>query len=223
MPNDAPLRTKPDGRSRPHDLARTRSEILAAALTVFAEKGFAGARVDEIAALTHTTKPTIYYHFGSKEALYAAVLEEAFGGIRDMERALELDPADPVGAMRRLVEATFDYHAANPAWVRLVSNENIHHARHIAGNPAFMQRNAPVLATLGTLLEAGQQAGVFRGGIDPFQLHWIISSLSFYRVSNRYTWQVNFGMDMAAPEHAGAQCRVAVDTVLRYLAAGGDQ
>lgn len=221
MPNDSAHPIKLDGRSRPHDLARTRGEILAAALTVFAEKGLAGARVDEIAALTHTTKPTIYYHFGSKEALYAAVLEEAYGGIRDMERSLDLDPADPVGAMRRLVEATFDYHAANPAWVRLVANENIHFARHIADRPGFSERNAPVLVTLRTLLESGQRLGVFRDGVDPFHLHWMISALSFYRVSNRHTWLVNFGMDMEMPEIASAQRTVAVDAVLRYLAVDG--
>ena len=82
--------SKADGRSRPHDIERTRAEILQAALEVFAEKGLTGARVDDIAARTHTAKPTIYYHFRSKEELYAAVLENAYGGIRDMERTLEL-------------------------------------------------------------------------------------------------------------------------------------
>src|SRR4051794_29084280 len=99
-------KSRADGRSRPHDIERTRAEILKAALSVFAEKGLTGARVDDIAALTHTAKPTIYYHFRSKEELYAAVLENAYGGIRDMERTLELDLRDPAAAIRRLVEAS---------------------------------------------------------------------------------------------------------------------
>ena len=220
MPDDA-VNLKADGRSRPHDIERTRAEILQAALRVFAEKGLTGARVDDIAALTHTAKPTIYYHFRSKEELYAAVLENAYGGIRDMERALELDLTDPVGAMRCLVEASFDYHAANPAWVRLVSIENIHGARHIADKPEFGRRNAAIVERLRTILEAGERLGCFRGGVDPMQLHWMISSLCFYRVSNRATWQVNFGLDMETPENAAVQRRLTVEAVLRFLAADG--
>jgi len=210
---------KIDGRSRPRDIERTRAEILAAALQVFAEKGLASARVDDIAALTGITKPAIYYHFQSKEKLYAAVLEAAYGGMRDMETSLDLDMSDPAGAMRRLVEASFDYHAAHPEWVRLVSIENIHGARHIAGMPEFGHRNAPILTTLRRLLEAGQGLGVFREDVEPLMLHWMISALCFHRVSNRYTWQENFGIDLTAPHHAETQRRMAVETVLLFLAA----
>jgi AcrR family transcriptional regulator len=212
------LTSRIDGRSRPHDIERTRAEILNAALQVFAEKGLTAARVDEIAALTQTTKPTIYYHFRSKEALYVAVLEHAYGGIRDMERQLELDLSDPVDAMRRLVEASFDYHAANPAWVRLVSVENIHQARHIEGKPEFGQRNAPIVERVRTILEAGEKLGVFRQGVQPKHLHWMISAMCFHRVSNRHTWHVNFGIDLEAPDQVAAQRRMTVEAVLRFLA-----
>ena len=215
--NGAPKRGG-DGRSRPHDLERTRAEILQAALRVFAEKGLTGARVDDIAALTHTAKPTIYYHFRSKEELYAAVLENAYGGIRDMEQALDLDLRDPVDAMRRLVEASFDYHAAHPEWVRLVSIENIHSARHISGKATFADINAPIVERLRVILQAGERIGVFRRGTDPLRLHWMISSLCFYRVSNRHTWQANFGIDMQAPHEEEEQRRMTVETVLRFLA-----
>ncbi len=74
-------KSPPNSHRPPGDPARvpandgTRADILAAALIEFADKGLAGARVDTIAARTRTTKPAIYYHFGSKEGLYAAVLE----------------------------------------------------------------------------------------------------------------------------------------------------
>lgn len=214
----AEAQKKIDGRSRPHDIERTRAEILRAALTVFSEKGLSGARVDEIAALTETTKPTIYYHFRSKQDLYAAVLEAAYSGIRDMERALDLDLSDPVTAVRRLVEASFDYHADNPAWVRLVSTENIHSARHIVGKPAFPALNAPIVNRLSAILQAGEKIGVFRHGVDPAMLHWMISAMCFHRVSNRYTWRENFGIDMEAPHIRMAQRAMTVEAVLRFLA-----
>jgi AcrR family transcriptional regulator len=209
--------SKIDGRSRPHDVERTRAEIMDAALQVFAEKGLTGARVDEIAALTQTTKPTIYYHFRSKEDLYVAVLEHAYAGMREMEQSLELDLDDPKQAMRRLVEASFDYHAANPAWVRLVSIENIHRARHIEGKPEFSVVNAPIVEQLRTILQAGERLGVFRKGVDAMTLHWMISSMCFHRVSNRHTWHANFGIDMDAPEQAAAQRSMTVEAVLCFL------
>ena len=219
MPDDT-IRAKPE-RSRPRDVERTRADIIEAATAEFADKGLSGARVDEIAARTRTTKPTIYYHFGSKDGLYAAVLEEAYGGIRDVERTLQLDVLPPEDALRRLVEVSFDYHAAHPDWVRLVSVENIHGARHIAGVDSIARRNTAVIEIVRTLLERGEREGVFRSGVDPLDLHWMISSLCFHRVSNRHTWRVIFGHDPLAPEHAAAQRRMAVDAVLRYLQPDG--
>ena len=54
-----------------------RANILEVATQVFAEYGFSGARVDEIAARTATSKRMIYYYFGDKEGLFRAVLEAA--------------------------------------------------------------------------------------------------------------------------------------------------
>ena len=53
---------------------KTRDRILSSAAEIFSEVGFAGARVDEIAARAQVNKAAIYYHIGDKEALYHAVL-----------------------------------------------------------------------------------------------------------------------------------------------------
>jgi AcrR family transcriptional regulator len=58
--------------------ARTRARILDAAEKVFAEKGLAGARVDEIADRAAINKRMLYAHFGGKEALYKAALERVY-------------------------------------------------------------------------------------------------------------------------------------------------
>ncbi len=119
--------------------------------------------------------------------------------------------------MARLVEVSFDYHAAHADWVRLVSVENIHGARHIRGVESISQRNALAVQTVRKLLARGVVAGAFRPFVDPLDLHLMISSLCYFRVSNRHTWQANFGRDPFAPEQAAAQRRMAVDAVLRYL------
>ena len=64
---------------------RTRGDILEVATKEFADKGYAGARVDVIAERTHATKRMIYYYFTDKEGLYQAVLEKAYGEIRSQE------------------------------------------------------------------------------------------------------------------------------------------
>ena len=68
------------------DAERTRSDLLEVATEIFSEQGYSGARVDEIAERTRTTKRMIYYYFGGKEGLYLAVLEAAYRRIRETEQ-----------------------------------------------------------------------------------------------------------------------------------------
>jgi AcrR family transcriptional regulator len=124
----APASRTPERR---RDAERTRTEILDVATHEFAERGYNGARVDEIAARTRTTKRMIYYYYGGKKQLYLAVLERAYAQIRTAEQAVNVDHLDPVAAIRRLAEITFDHHEAHPDFIRLVSIENVHHAEHV--------------------------------------------------------------------------------------------
>jgi AcrR family transcriptional regulator len=218
MPDHAvPELAAPAPRAR--DPEQTRRDILDAARAEFADKGLSGARVDEIAARTRTTKRMIYYYFGSKEGLYAAVLEEMYGGIRDAEQGLDLETLPPAEALRQLIETTFDYHAEHPEFVRLVAVENIHSARHLREASSIADRNDTVIRTLRTLLDRGEREGVFRARIDAVDLHMLISGFCFYRVSNRHTLGVIFGRDLATPEHQAAHRRMIVDSVLAWVRA----
>ena len=72
---------------------RSRARILAAALEEFAAKGYAGARVDAIAQRAGLNKQLISHHFGGKEGLYRAVMEERFGRPGGELTAMAVDPA----------------------------------------------------------------------------------------------------------------------------------
>lgn len=202
---------------RPRAPEQTRRAILDAAIAEFSAKGYAGARVDDIAARTATTKRMIYYYFGGKEQLYAAALEEMYGGIRDAEARLDLDALPPEEAMRRMVGTTFDHHAAHPEFVRMVSVENILEARHVRRSPAIRARNATVIGALGRLLARGEAAGVFRAGVDPLDLHLLISSFCFYRVSNRHTLGAIYGVELRDPARMAAHKAMITEAVLRFL------
>ena len=56
-------------------------KILAAAAREFAQRGYAGARVDRIARLARVNKAMLYYHFGSKQELYRQLLRDTFGEV----------------------------------------------------------------------------------------------------------------------------------------------
>jgi AcrR family transcriptional regulator len=203
--------------ARAPDGPRTRQGILDAARSIFAEKGYSGANVNEIVALAGTTKPMIYYHFRSKEGLFAAVLEEVYAGMRAIEASLQLQGLPPGEAMRRLVQVTFDYHAEHPDWVRLISVANIHGAQHILDSPTIASQNSAILAILAGLLERGEREGAFRAGVDPLHLHLMINSMCFYRMSNRHTWRVIFGRDLSLADDAAQQRAMLADAVIRYL------
>lgn len=215
----APGATRRRPRSRSRVGEESKRDILFAALKEFAEKGLKGARVDDIAAKTRTTKPMIYYHFGSKEKLYGAVIEEAYVRVREKEQGLHIDDLPPDQAMQRLVEVTFDHHAAHPDYVRLVCVENMERARHIGRRTSLVQRNAIAIETVRKLLERGERDGIFRPGLDPWHVHFLISSFCFMRVSNRYTWNAVFEKDLWDPDDAVLQRQLIIEAVLRYLKA----
>ncbi|MDE4176292.1 TetR/AcrR family transcriptional regulator [Phaeobacter sp. PT47_59] len=170
-----------------------RADILRAARKEFAKHGLAGARVQNIVDQTQTSKRMIFYYFGDKEGLYRAVLEEAYRSVRAAEAELDLDGFPPVEALQRLVEFTFDHHQANEDFIRLVMIENIHNGRHMIESESLSATNTPAIEQITRICEAGKKAGVFRTDASPLTLHWQISAMSFFNVSNRATFSVNFG------------------------------
>jgi AcrR family transcriptional regulator len=201
---------------RAAEAEQTRLNILEVAAQEFAARGLAGARVDEIAEKINSSKRMIYYYFGGKEELYRAVLEQAYAKIRARESAANYAAMPADDALEQYVGHTFDYHAAHPEFVRLVMNENIHFGAHIGAVPGIKERNRTVIATLQTILDKGVKEGRFRKGLDPVELHMLVSSLCFYNVSNRYTFAANFGVDMASAKVARRRREVVIEVILRY-------
>jgi AcrR family transcriptional regulator len=198
------------------DPEATRKNILEIATEEFADKGFSGARVDDIAARTNTSKRMIYYYFTDKEGLFVAVIEQAYGRIRQIEAALKLDHLEPESALRTLVGFTFDYQNANEAFIRLVMVENIHKGVHLARSGNIEELNLPVIATLRDIYRRGLDAGVFRDGIDEIDLHMSISALCFFNVANRATFSRIFKREMASPDALARRREIVIDTIMRY-------
>jgi AcrR family transcriptional regulator len=216
MKHDVVHRTK-SRHQRVNDPEGTKRNIIEIATEEFAGKGFSGARVDDIAARTKTSKRMIYYYFGGKEGLYIAVLEAAYQSIRDIEATLDLEHRHPEQALRALVSFTFDYQNAHPEFVRLVMNENILNGAYVARSKVIQRLNVAVIEALRNLLGRGQRAGAFRPDIDPIDLHMSISALCFFNVANRATFSTIFKRDMASSKALFARRAQVVDAIMRYV------
>lgn len=207
-----------DGKA-PTAAELTKRNIVEVATAEFSEKGYSGARVDEIAALTNTSKRMIYYHFTDKQGLFVAVLEEAYRGIRQFEAELNLDHLGPLEAIRTLVGYSFDYQFEHESLVRLVMDENIHRATRMQSSRIISEMNLVVIERLQRIYERGCEAGIFRAGLDPIDIHMTISALAFFNVSNRHTFSIIFKRDLAGPAVYAKRRQVVIDTVERYLVA----
>jgi TetR/AcrR family transcriptional regulator len=145
-----------------------RAKILDAASRAFAEEGFAGARVDEIARRAGVNKAMLYYHVGDKRALYGEVLKRNFGRI---EKALEENlpdegsAADRLRAVITIVERAI---ASNPDHPRIVLREFASGAANLPEE--VLRRMLGLLTVVGDILAEGSGSGEFRR-TEPVMTH----------------------------------------------------
>ena len=155
----------------------SRAAILKAAIKEFAEHGIAGARTDAIAQSARVNKALLYYYFKDKEAIYEAVLDHVFSGLRDTVVPVLESDAPPREKLLNYLGAYFDYIAANPRFPRVVQGEWI---RTGTERTPQMQRIAkeyfrPIYERLGEVMQQGIAAGEFRL-VDP--MHFVPSMVA---------------------------------------------
>ena len=159
----------------------SRAAILNAAVAEFAEHGIAGARTDAIARAAHVNKALLYYYFKDKDALYEAVLDHVFSGLRERVMPVLESDRPPRQKMLEYLGTYFDYIAENPRFPRVVQSE---WTRSGLGT-ARMQRVAlqyfrPIFEKLVEVLREGTEAGEFRA-LNPLDfLPSVVAVIIFY-------------------------------------------
>lgn len=156
----------------------TADRILESASVVFAEKGYDGARVDELARAAGVNKATLYYQIGDKEVLYHAVLERVFRRTADEVEAAVAGSNNPEEQIRRFItvfaEATGNSRYMSPILLREVASGG----RNLS-QQAISQMGR-VLNALSASLKNGLSKGIFRQ-VNPFMVHMmIVGSLNLY-------------------------------------------
>ena len=205
----------------PEDNQTLKEKIFAAALSVFAEHGLAGARMEQIASEAQTTKRMVVYYFKTKDNLYQAVLEHVYTRIRETEQRLGLEKLPPVEALVQLVKWSVVYHATHADYMRVICMENMQRGKWLSVSRQLKPLNRSALSIVENILQRGQQDGIFARGLDARDVHRLISSFSFYQVSNYYSFNSLFGDGPlpAIDDTALVQrnCDLAVKAVLRFV------
>lgn len=210
---------KPQAEPTPNirDPARTRRNLLKAAYTEFATRGFHGTTVERICKRAGVSKQTLSHHFGSKEGAHLAVLEHAYGAARTSDPHLTDPSLPPMQAMRAFVGATFDHLARNRLFVGLQADENVNRGRHIRNSVVLPTIYDPLIQSHAALLERGVARGAFRPGIDARQLYMSISALCYFYFSNTYTLSAVFASDLQHPSAVAARRAHVLDFVTAAL------
>ncbi|ANE04606.1 TetR family transcriptional regulator [Corynebacterium crudilactis] len=194
----------------------TPEEVVATALSFFAEQGFSETKLEKIAKASGMSKRMIHYHFGDKKGLYIKTVSHALQLLRPEAEAMQLDSAVPVDGVRKIVEAVYTQITQHPEAARLLLMENLHSQDSNDSAVAYADESN-VLLNLDKLLMLGQDAGAFRPGISAEDVLVLISSLAYFRVSNKFTMKNLYALDLGSEANIEGMKRIVVDTVLAFL------
>ncbi len=145
--------------------------ILDAATEVFADAGFAGARMDEIARRAGVNKAMIYYRIGDKEALYTKVLHEVFGAATEHISKSIKEESPPDEKMRTYITSLASTLESHPSMPYIIMREMASRGRQL--NEVIAGDLLNILAIVGEIIDEGVKKGVFMR-INPLTLHLMI-------------------------------------------------
>lgn len=200
-----------------------KNRIFNAAIAVFAEHGLAGARMEQIAGEAQTTKRMVVYYFKTKEQLYQSVLQYVYSRIRETEQQLGLENQPPVEALVQLVKWSVRYHAEHADFMRVICMENMQRGKWLLASGDLKRLNKSALSLLEHILHRGQAQGIFQPALEARDVHRLISSFSFYQVSNFYSFNSLY-LDGPLPDIdddalISHHSELAVKAILRFVIA----
>ena len=208
--------------SAPRPLAkaqRTRAAILAAAERLFAHRGFAATRLEDVAEAVGVKRAALFYHFRDKQALYDAVIEDAFGALVARLDAAFSAPSPIAARIERAVEAWVDTIVERPTLARMI----LRHAAEAEERPTriFFPAAERLLRESWSLFEQGRARGELEPlHDDPFHTASAVLGATVFYVSALASLLPAGEFDPLAPEQVAAHKRDALRTVRRLLGIG---
>jgi TetR/AcrR family transcriptional regulator len=210
-------------RPRIRDADRSRQAILAAAETLFAERGFEAVSLHEIGDAAGLSRGTPNYFFGSKQDLYVAVLERVFAD-REEATTRAFEPVRAwcksarAGSLRqpltRAIESYMSFLLARPAFVRLIVREEL---RGGEGLRRAQREAAAMREALAAVRAIASKRSLRRFDVDDAVL--VLVSLTFSPLSQQSTFMAALGRDLSNAAVRRRHIRLVVDQMLKLLGA----
>ena len=194
----------------------TKSKILAAAEIEFSDKGYFGARIDEIAESAGVNKRMIYEHFGNKDGLYQKVLISVYEKLAVEERAFFVDQIDPKLAIKNIVYVYFKFLEETPSFVRMLMWENLNSAQCLSKDEV-RQLKAPTINYIKEQIKRGKEQGIFKEDADEYQIIVSLMSFGFSYFSNIHTLSAIFNKDMSSGAEVMKRADFISNMILEYL------
>jgi len=205
------------GRRLPRSLRHARDlttaqRIVAAAASMFAEQGLAGARMDEIARAAKVNKALLYYYFRSKEELHRFVLETLLSQLRSRVWE-ERDAASPAGKrLAAVIDHFFEFIQRHPNYPRLIQREMMSNGPNVEWIVSEYYR--PLHARLVALIEEGISNGEFRRVDARNTALTVVSNMVFYFAAAPVLKRI-LGHDPLRPREV-ARRREAIQDLLEH-------
>jgi AcrR family transcriptional regulator len=167
-----------NGPKAKRDPSGTQDVLLESASELFAERGFDGATAELIAEAAGVNKAMINYHFGGKEGLYRACLEQLFAGVESRLTAIRAVEASPEEKLDRYIAAFAELNTKRPTFARLVLREILSGGRFL--DEVLLPRFLAIFETIRAIVWQGMREGTFRAA-DPLMTHLsIVGVLVFF-------------------------------------------
>jgi TetR/AcrR family transcriptional regulator len=162
--------------SAPDQAKPRKEEILDVATRLFAERGYEGASMNDVAEQVGMRKASLYYHFATKDALYEAVLERLVASLQAALEAIYVSSGTYAERLDAITETLVTVLASHPYAARLLLREAMDWGPVMRGGK-LLDRILLVLEAGAAWTRAGQEQGAFVEG-DPKQL--VLSSIGLH-------------------------------------------
>ena len=197
---------------RPPD---TRDRVLQTAQALFAERGYRGTSLRDIAKRIGIKAPSLLHHFPSKQQLYIAVLDRMFASIEDRANAIAWGRESPQDRMRQAVADAIDFIASRPDFVRIMWKEMADESG--VGRPVLKRRLPPLFSIAVNFIFRGQREGAFRPEVDPLHFMWSLNSITLGYFTTAAQIRRLWNMNLLEPAMIERRKREVIDMVERTL------